>query len=135
MNHGDTWTTHTHLCDQDGNDVSSGTRVWILPGAVGIGGSRHARPREGAVLILSPDTAGPTDEGEWFAVEHRALLDVVKLGEPFRQLGVYTNMRGDCRKQLDHIRKRANPGIACMVARGRTEFADVLLVFNTAVLK
>ena len=44
-------------------------------------------------------------------------------------------MREDCRQQLDHIRKRVNPGIACMAARGLTEFADVLLVSNTAVLK
>ena len=44
-------------------------------------------------------------------------------------------MRGDCRKELDHIRKRVNPGIACMAARGSTEFAGVLLVSNTAVLK
>ena len=42
-------------------------------------------------------------EGKWSAVEHRTLLDAVKPGEPFRQLGVYANMRGDCRKQLDHI--------------------------------
>ena len=44
-------------------------------------------------------------------------------------------MQGDCRKQLGHVRKRANPGVACMAARGKSEFANVLLVSNTAVLK
>ena len=135
MNRDDTWTTHTHLCDQDENRIRSGTRVWILPGTVGIYGSRHAQTREGTVLLLNPATTGPRDEGEWSAVEHRTLLDAVKPGEPFRQLGVYASMRRDCREQLDHIRKRVNPGTACMAARGRTEFVDVLLVSNTAALK
>ena len=44
-------------------------------------------------------------------------------------------MWGDCRKQLSHVRKRVNPWISCIAARGNTEFADVLLVSNTAVLK
>ena len=44
-------------------------------------------------------------------------------------------MRGGGRKRLGHVRKRANPRIECMAARGKTEFADVLLVSNTAVLK
>ena len=45
-------------------------------------------------------------------------LDAVKPGEPFRQLGVYANMRGDCRKQLDHVKKWVGPGIVCMATRG-----------------
>ena len=44
-------------------------------------------------------------------------------------------MRGDCRKQLGHVRKRVDPGIACMATRGRAEISDVLLVSNAAVLK
>ena len=44
-------------------------------------------------------------------------------------------MRGDCRKQLGNIRKRVNPGIARMAARGNAEFADVFLVSNAVVLK
>ena len=44
-------------------------------------------------------------------------------------------MRGDRRKQLDHVKKRIYPGIACMAARGRAKFADVPLVSNATVLK
>ena len=82
--------------------------------------------------------AEPTDEGDWPAEEHRTLLDAVKPGDPFRQLEVYANMRGDCRKQLGHVRKRVDPGIACikcMATQGKTEFTDVPLVSNAAVLK
>ena len=35
VNRDDTWTTRTHMCDQDGNEIRSGTRVWILPGPSG----------------------------------------------------------------------------------------------------
>ena len=67
--------------------------------------------------------------------EHMALLGAVKPGEPFRQLGVYANMCGDCRKQLEHVKKRVDPGVECMATRGRAEFSDVFLVSNAAVLK
>ena len=49
--------------------------------------------------------------------------------------GLYTNMRRDCRKQLGQIKRRVQPGIACLTARGSTRFADVLLVANTVILK
>ena len=84
---------------------------------------------------MCPANAGPTDEGGGSAVEHRTLLDAAKPGGPFIQLGVYANMQGDCKNQLDQVRKRVNPGIACMAARGKTEFTGVLLVSNTAVLQ
>ena len=84
---------------------------------------------------MGPANARPTDEGEWSAVERRTLLGAVKPGDPFRQLGVYANMQGDCRKQLDHVRKRVNPGITCMAARWKTEFAGVPLVSSAVVLK
>ena len=42
---------------------------------------------------MSPAAAGPTDVGEWPAVEHRTLLGAVKPGGPFRQLGVYANVQ------------------------------------------
>ena len=129
------WTTRTRLGDLGGNIIRAGTRVWVLPGIVGYDGPRYPRTRKGTLLNVSPATAEPTEEGEWPAVEHRTLLDAVEPGEPFRQLGMYATMRGDCRKQLDHVRKRVNPGTACMAVRRKTEFADVLLVSNTAVLK
>ena len=99
-----------------------------MPGAYGKDESRYARTQEGAILTIGPTNAEPTDEGEWSAEEHRALLDAVKPGEPFMQLGVYANMHGDCRKQLDRVKKRVDSGIACMATRGRAEFADVILV-------
>ena len=95
----------------------------ILSGGVGLDVSRYAQTREGAVLNMCPANTGPTYEGGWSAVEHRTLFGAVKPGGPFRQLGVCPNMQEDCGKQLGHVRKRANPGIACMAARGKTEFA------------
>ena len=86
-------------------------------------------------MSTSQENSKPTDDGEWSAVEHRALLDVVKPGEPSHQLDVYANMRGDCRKQLGHIKKRVEPGIACLAARGSAKFADMILVANTAVIR
>ncbi len=44
-------------------------------------------------------------------------------------------MQGDCRQQLDHIKKRVEPGIACLSSRGSAKYADVLLVSNAAILK
>ena len=67
--------------------------------------------------------------------ECRALLDAVKPGEPFSQLRVYATMRGDCRKQLDHIKQRVEPGLACLAARGSTHYVDVLVVANAAIFK
>ena len=121
-------TEHTLFC-------KAGTQVWIMPGACTQDEPRRARTRERGILTIGSTNAGRTDEREWPAEEYRVLLDAVKPGESFRQLGVCANMRGDCRKQLDHVKKRVDPGIACMVTRGRAEFADVLLVSNAAVLK
>ena len=106
-----------------------------MPGARERDHSRLSRTREGTLVNIRPGDAEPTDQGEWSAEECRTLLDAVGPGEPFRQLGVYANMRGDCRKQLDHVKKRVDPGFACMATRGRAEFADVLLVSNAAVMK
>ena len=131
----DTWTTHMSLRDWDGHESMTGTRIWILPGVVGLNGSRNTQTREDAVIKVCPANAGPTDEGEWSTVEHRTLLGAVKPGDPFRKLGVRANMQGDGRKQLDHVRKRVDPGIACMTTRWETKFSDVLLVSNIAVLK
>ena len=44
-------------------------------------------------------------------------------------------MRGDYSKQLDHIKKRVEPGITCLAARGSAKFAGVLMVANAAILK
>ena len=85
------------------------------------------------MLAVHPKNIRPTDAGEWSAKEHRTLLDAVKPGEPFRQLRVHGNMRGDCRKQLGHIKNRVEPGFACLTARCSARFADVLFVANAAI--
>ena len=87
------------------------------------------------MLIICPDNAQPTDGGEWSVREHRVPLAAVKPGEPFRQLGVYANMRGGGRKQLGHIKKRVEPGTACLAKRGNAKYAGVLLVANAAILE
>ena len=84
---------------------------------------------------MSLESIQHSDDGEWSAKECRTLLGAVKLGEPFRQLGVYANMRGGCRKQMDHIKHRVEPGLACLAARGSAQYVDVLLVANAAILK
>ena len=94
----DTWATHTSHRDWDGNKIRTGTRIWILPGGVVLDGSRYAKTCESAVLNVCPANTGPTDEREWPAVEQRTLLGAVKPSDPFRKLGMYANMQGDCRK-------------------------------------
>ena len=44
-------------------------------------------------------------------------------------------MQGGCRKQIDHIKKRVEPGVSCLATRGSAKFAEVLLVANAAILK
>ena len=115
--------------------ITAGAHVWVIPGACSKDESRPTRTREGVALTTGSTNAERTDDGEWSAEEDRVLLDAVKPGEPFRHLGVYANMRDDCRKQLDHVKKRVGPGIACMATWDQVDFADVLLVSNAAVLK
>ena len=44
-------------------------------------------------------------------------------------------MQGDCRKQLDHIKQRVEPGLVCLAGRGSAHCVNVLLVANAAILK
>ena len=44
-------------------------------------------------------------------------------------------MRGDSRQHLGHIKKRVEPGIACLSSRGSAKYADVLMVANAAISK
>ena len=108
-------------------EVKAGTQIWIMPVACAQDEPRHARTREGAILTIGLTNAERsiqrTDEGKWPAEEHMTLLDAVKPGESFRQPGVYANMRGDYRKQLCHVKKRVDPGIACM-ATGPSEICE-----------
>ena len=90
--------------DEDGELATAGTTVELLEGAWDRMRCRPAVTRGGSVVVVCDGNARPTDSGEWSAKECRTPLDAVKPGEPFRQLGVYANMRGDCRQQLNHIK-------------------------------
>ena len=92
----------------EGRTITTGTQVWIIPGACSKDDTRPVRAPEGVVLTVGPANAERIDDFEWSAEEHRTLLGAVKPGEPFRQLGVNANMRDDCRKQLDHIKYQKN---------------------------
>ena len=120
-----------------GTRVVAGTRVRLLAGAEDRSEPRLVITHSGLTIPPHSDSAQPTDGGGWLAKEHRTLLDAVRPGGGggSRQLGVYANMQGDCRKQLGHIKKRVKSGISCLAARGSAKFAEVLLVTNAAILK
>ena len=131
----DTWKTTEDLTGEDGTEVSTCTRICFLTGAEYRSGRRLAISRIWLILFIHLVSANPTDDGEWSAREHRTLLDAVRPGEHFHQLGVYADIRGDCRKQLGHIKKRVEYGMACLIARGSAKFAEALLVANATALK
>ena len=127
--------TTVDLTGEGGVRMLADTKVELLEGDEDTQRSHLAVSEAGSIVAAPPENIQPSDDGEWSANECRTLLDAVKLGEPFRLLGVYANMWGYCRKQLDHIKQRVEPGIACLAARGSAQYVDVLLVANAAILK
>ena len=97
---GATWAAQEDLAGEDGTTIPDGTRVCIMAGAEDRTGHRRATTRERVFVAISRENARPTDQEEWSAVEYRILLDAVRPGEPFQQLGVCANMRGHCTIQI-----------------------------------
>ena len=94
----DTWTTMEVLYDEKGMLVPEGIIVQIMSRAVDIKEHRRAISQAGSIISICQENAEPTDEGNWSALEHRTLLGAIRPWGPFRQPGVYANMRSDCRK-------------------------------------
>ena len=79
-------------------------------------------------MAVDPEDAEPIKKDEWSAGEHRTLIGAVKPGDPSRKLEVYATMRGNCRKQLNHVKKRVDPGIARIATRAERN----LLMFSSS---
>ena len=77
----------------------------------------------------------PTDDtSPWQVVACKETLQHVKPDEPTRQLGLYFSTDSKCEHQLEHIKKKIDPELACL-ASTKASFAEAELVTHVAIEK
>ena len=86
------------LISEDGMRMPAGTKAGILEGVEDEPGCRLSISGTGSIVAVWPESVQSSNDGEWSAKECLTLLDAVRPGDPFRQLGVYANMRGGLQK-------------------------------------
>ena len=77
----------------------------------------------------------PTDDPcPWKVVACKETLQHVKPDEPTRQLGLYFSTDSKCEHQLEHIKKKIDPELACLASK-QASFAEAELVTHVALEK
>ena len=127
-----TWTTNEDMEAECGEIVPRGSKVTLVaPEETSVEGGWRVT-LDGRKLGIPVDM-NRADAGMWSAKEHRTPLAAIGKDTPFRQLGMYANMKGVCDEQLEHIKRNVESGITCMSSRKKARLDEVMLAMNIAV--